>query len=94
MFCLALTFAASATPIVYQGAVSVFIDSEPLTWNMSPDALKKAFEDAVKCKKLSKAVIIVDIYGQSADMDELLSICSYYEVPVIEDAVEALGVNL
>lgn len=91
VFCSSLTFVASANPIVYQGAESVFIDSEPDTWNMSPLALERAFVDAVYEGKLPKAVIIVNLYGQSAKMDELLSICKRYGVHVIEDAAESLG---
>ncbi|WP_416826516.1 DegT/DnrJ/EryC1/StrS family aminotransferase [Ectobacillus polymachus] len=91
VFCSTLTFVASANPILYQGATPVFIDSEPNTWNMSPYALKQAFVDARKDGKLPKAVIIVNLYGQSADLDPLLSICEEYDVPVIEDAAESLG---
>jgi pyridoxal phosphate-dependent aminotransferase EpsN len=91
VFCSTLTFVASANPILYQGAEPVFIDSEPETWNMSPQALEKAFEAAKSKNKLPKAVIIVNLYGQPAKMDELLLICSHYGVPVIEDAAESLG---
>jgi pyridoxal phosphate-dependent aminotransferase EpsN len=91
VFCSSLTFVASANPILYEGATPVFIDSEPFTWNMSPQALKRAFEDARREGILPKAVIIVHLYGQSADMDLLLSICEEYQVPVIEDAAESLG---
>ncbi len=91
VFCSSLTFAASANPIVYEGATPVFIDSEPESWNMSPAALERAFIDAAKKDRLPKAVIIVNLYGQSADMDSLLDICDRYEVPVIEDAAESLG---
>ncbi|MDR7000608.1 DegT/DnrJ/EryC1/StrS family aminotransferase [Neobacillus niacini] len=91
VFCSSLTFIASANPIIYQGAEPVFIDSEPETWNMSPRALEKAFQDALREGKLPKAVIVVNLYGQSAKMDEIISICNYYEVPIIEDAAESLG---
>lgn len=91
IFCSSLTFIASANPILYQGAKPVFIDSEPESWNMSPVALRKAFEDAEVNKKMPKAVIIVNLYGQSADMDSLLAICNEYGVPVVEDAAESLG---
>ncbi len=91
VFCSSLTFVASANPIIYQGAEPVFIDSEPDTWNMSPQALEKALQDAYLEKKLPKAVIVVNLYGQSAKMDELLSICNQYKVPMIEDAAESLG---
>ncbi|MGE7914325.1 aminotransferase class I/II-fold pyridoxal phosphate-dependent enzyme [Lysinibacillus xylanilyticus] len=91
VFCSTLTFIASANPILYRGAKPVFIDSEWDTWNMSPQALTRAFEDAQAGGKLPKAVIIVNLYGQSAKMDELLAICDSYGVPVVEDAAESLG---
>src|SRR3954447_3455289 len=91
VFCSSLTFIASANPIIYQGAEPVFIDSEPDTWNMSPDALENAFNDASNEGNLPKAVIVVNLYGQSAKMDEILSICNHYNVPLIEDAAESLG---
>src|SRR5690625_1529381 len=91
VFCSSLTFVASANPIFYQGATPVLIDSEKETWNMSPQALKRAFRDAEEKGELPKAVIIVHLYGQSARMDELLDICNSYGVPVIEDAAESLG---
>ncbi|WP_144512787.1 DegT/DnrJ/EryC1/StrS family aminotransferase [Bacillus sp. FJAT-22090] len=91
VFCSSLTFIASANPIVYRGATPVFIDSDFDTWNMSPQALKKAFIAASDRKKLPRAVIIVNLYGQSAQMDELIKICNEYDVPIIEDAAESLG---
>lgn len=91
VFCSTLTFAASANPILYEAAEPVFIDSEPETWNMSPLALNRAMEASAAAGKLPKAVIIVNLYGQSAKMDELLAICDDYQVPVIEDAAESLG---
>lgn len=91
VFCSTLTFVASANPILYQQAEPVFIDSEPETWNMSPAALESAFQEAETEGKLPKAVVIVNLYGQSAKMDELMAICNYYQVPVIEDAAESLG---
>lgn len=91
VFCSTLTFVASANPILYQGAEPVFIDSEPDTWNMSPEALKKAFIDALIVGKLPKAVIVVNLYGQSAKMDEIMELCNLYGVPLIEDAAESLG---
>ncbi len=91
VFCSSLTFIASANPIIYQGAQPVFIDSEPETWNMSPNALERAFCDAAQEGNLPKAVIVVNLYGQSAKMDEILAICNHYQVPVIEDAAESLG---
>jgi pyridoxal phosphate-dependent aminotransferase EpsN len=91
VFCSSLTFVASANPILYQGAEPVFIDSEPDTWNMSPHALQKALQAAAEKGKLPKAVIVVNLYGQSAKMDEIFALCNQYEVPLIEDAAESLG---
>lgn len=91
VFCSSLTFVASANPILYAGAEPVFIDSDEETWNMSPIALARAFEDAQAKRQLPKAVIVVNLYGQSAKMDELLAVCERYEVPLIEDAAESLG---
>ena len=91
VFCSSLTFSASANPIVYQGATPVFIDSEAQSWNMCPVALKRAFKAAEQSGKLPKAVVVVDLYGQSADYDPILEICDHYGVPVLEDAAEALG---
>jgi dTDP-4-amino-4,6-dideoxygalactose transaminase len=91
VFCSSLTFVASANPILYQGAEPVFIDSEPTSWNMSPKALAQAFVEAETRGQLPKAVIVVNLYGQSADYDVLNSICESYGVPIIEDAAESLG---
>lgn len=91
VFCSSFTFVASANPIAYQGAEPVFIDSEPDTWNMSPSALERAFQEAESNEKFPKAVIIVNLYGQSAKIDELKEICDRYDVPIIEDAAESLG---
>lgn len=91
VFCSSLTFAASCNPIIYEGATPVFIDSEPESWNMSPKALLKAFIDCKKEGKLPKAVIVVNLYGQSADVDGLREICEIFKVPIIEDAAESLG---
>jgi pyridoxal phosphate-dependent aminotransferase EpsN len=93
VFCSSLTFAASANPIIYQGATPVFIDSEEDTWNMCPAALRRAFDKYEGLGKRPKAVMIVDLYGQSADMDELTEICSHYGVPIIEDSAESLGAS-
>ncbi|MCZ2258625.1 aminotransferase class I/II-fold pyridoxal phosphate-dependent enzyme [Sporosarcina sp. G11-34] len=91
VFCSSLTFVASANPILYLGAEPVFIDSEEETWNMSPDALSRAMEDAQAAGKLPKAIVVVNLYGQSAKMDELMAICNSFGVPMIEDAAESLG---
>lgn len=91
VFCSSLTFAASVNPVLYQGARPVFIDSEPESWNMSPVALERAFKDAEISGEIPKAVIVVDLYGQSADFSPILDICNRYGVPVLEDSAEALG---
>lgn len=91
VFCSSLTFIASANPVIYQGAEPIFIDSEPETWNMSPQALERAFHDAIKDGVLPKAVIVVNLYGQSAKMEEISAICNDFGVPIIEDAAESLG---
>lgn len=91
VFCSSLTFVASANPILYLGAEPVFIDSEPDTWNMSPDALQRALIAADEAGRLPKAVIVVHLFGQCAKMDEIVSLCDRYDVPIIEDAAESLG---
>ncbi|ROI00914.1 aminotransferase class I/II-fold pyridoxal phosphate-dependent enzyme [Chryseobacterium daecheongense] len=91
VICQSMTFSASANPIAYQGAVPVFIDSEEDTWNMCPVALQKAIEDRISKGKKPKAIIVVHLYGMPAKMDEISSIAAKYEIPLIEDAAEALG---
>jgi pyridoxal phosphate-dependent aminotransferase EpsN len=91
VFCSSLTFIASANPIIYRGAIPVFIDSESDTWNMSPQALESALIETVAIGKIPKAVIIVNLYGQTAKMDELMELCNRYDVAVVEDAAESLG---
>jgi len=91
VFCSALTFAATANPILYLGAVPVFVDSEPESWNMSPEALELALAEAEREGRLPKAVILVNLFGQSADMDPLIRLCNHYDIPLIEDAAESLG---
>lgn len=91
VFCQSLTFSATANPIIYQNATPVFIDSDYETWNMSPVALKKAFEKYAGMGKKPKAVIVVHLYGLSADLDKIIEICRKYDVTLIEDAAESLG---
>lgn len=91
VFCSSLTFAASCNPIIYEGGIPVFIDSEPESHNMSPVALEKAFKDYEEKGEMPKAVIVVNLYGQSADMDKIIEICKKYNVQIIEDAAESLG---
>ena len=94
VFCQSFTFSASANPIVYQGAIPVFIDSEQDTWNMDPALLKNALEVAKMNGKLPKAIITVHLYGMPAKMTEIIAISNAYNVPIIEDAAEALGSNI
>lgn len=91
VFCQSLTFSASANPIAYEKATPVFIDSEEDTWNMSPSALRKAFDKYEAMEKLPKAVIVVHLYGIPAKIDEIAEICKKYGVALIEDAAEGLG---
>lgn len=92
VICQSFTFAASANPIAYQGATPVFVDSEADTWNMSPVLLEEAIKDRFrKTGKYPKAIIPVHLYGMPAKMDEIMAIANRYEIPVLEDAAEALG---
>ena len=91
VYCSTLTFVASANPILYEGASPVFVDSDRATWNMDPDLLAQALEDDARRGRLPRAVIVVHLYGQSADLDPLLAACRRHGVPLIEDAAEALG---
>ncbi|HEY9781546.1 MAG TPA: DegT/DnrJ/EryC1/StrS family aminotransferase [Leptolyngbyaceae cyanobacterium] len=91
VFCSTLTFIATASPITYLGAKPVFIDSDRTSWNMNPDLLREALEHRAKIGKLPKAVVLVHLYGQSADIDPILEVCNAFEVPLVEDAAESLG---
>lgn len=91
VFCSTQTFSATANPILYERANPVFIDSHPDTWTMDPDLLQEALEQSAARGKLPRAVIVVDLYGQCADYDRILPLCAEFQVPVIEDAAEALG---
>jgi len=91
VICQSFTFSASANPIAYQGAVPVFVDSERDTWNMSPEFLEEAIRDRMAKGKKPKAIIAVHLYGMPAKMEEIIRIAAKYEIPVIEDAAEALG---
>lgn len=91
VLCQTMTFSASANPIVYQGATPVFIDSEKSTWNLSPFFLEEAIKDRISKGKKPKAVIAVSLYGMPFQVEEVLSICQKYNIPLIEDAAEALG---
>jgi dTDP-4-amino-4,6-dideoxygalactose transaminase len=87
VFCQSLTFSATANPIIYQNAIPVFIDSDYETWNMDPNALEEAFGKYPN----AKAVLVVHLYGLSADMDKIMEICNKHNVVIIEDAAESLG---
>lgn len=91
VFCSTLTFSASANPIVYEGGRPVFIDSERTSWNMDPVRLEEALADRAVKGRLPRAVILVHLYGQSADLDAIAALCAKYGVTLIEDAAEALG---
>lgn len=103
VLCQSMTFSASANPIVYQGAIPVFIDSEPDTWNMCPIALEKAIlsiqgKESIKIGSTSrqssgkiKAILPVHLYGMPAKMEEITAIAAKYQIPILEDAAEALG---
>lgn len=91
VICQSFTFAASANPVVYQGATPVFIDSEPDTWNMDPNLLEDAIKDRIAKGKKPKAIIPVYLYGMPAYIDEIMEIANHYEIPVLEDAAEGFG---
>lgn len=91
VICQSMTFSASANPIAYQGAIPVFVDSEKDTWNMCPHALKKSVIDRISKGNKPKAIIVVHLYGMPARMDEILAVANEFEIPLIEDAAEALG---
>ena len=91
VFCPTLTFTATANPIRYLGGNPVFLDSDRATWNLDPQLLRDALALRARSNRLPRAVIVVHLFGQCADMDPILEVCSRYEVPVLEDAAEALG---
>ncbi|RQO38172.1 pyridoxal phosphate-dependent aminotransferase [Chryseobacterium sp. KBW03] len=91
VICQSMTFSASANPIAYCGATPVFVDSEPDTWNMCPKALNEAIENRILKGTRPKAIIVVHLYGMPAKMDEIIAIAKQFQIPVIEDAAEALG---
>ena len=94
VICQSFTFSASANPIVYQGAIPVFIDSEKDTWNMCPKHLRTAIADRIAKGKKPKAIMPVHLYGMPAKMNEIISIAEEFEIPIIEDAAEALGSSI
>ena len=92
VICQSFTFAASANPVVYQGATPVFVDSEPGTYNMSPELLEEAIKDRIaKTGKKPKAIIPVYLYGMPGKIDEIMEVARRYEIPVLEDAAEGFG---
>ncbi|HIR38694.1 MAG TPA: aminotransferase class I/II-fold pyridoxal phosphate-dependent enzyme [Candidatus Limisoma gallistercoris] len=92
VICQSFTFAASANPIIYQGAKPIFVDSEPDSWNMSPELLEEAIIDRKRqTGRYPKAIIPVHLYGMPAKMDEIMAIADKYGIAVVEDAAEALG---
>lgn len=91
VICPTFTFAASANPIIYQGATPIFIDSESDTWNMDPEILKEVIRERISKGKKPKAIIVVHLYGMPAKIDELMAIANRYEIPVLEDAAESIG---
>jgi len=91
VICSSFTFAASANPIMYVNATPVFVDSENESWNMSPEYLEEAIKDRIAKGKKPKAIILVYLYGGSAKVDEIVAIANKYDIPLIEDAAEALG---
>lgn len=93
VFCSTLTFVATANPITYLGAKPVFIDSDRASWNMNPELFQDAIAQRAKQGKLPKAVVLVHLYGQSADIDPILETCNQYNIPLVEDAAEALGAS-
>jgi dTDP-4-amino-4,6-dideoxygalactose transaminase len=94
VICQSMTFSASANPIAYLGATPVFVDSEQDTWNMSPEFLENAITDRLNKGKKPKAIIPVHLYGMPAKMDEINAIANRYDIPVLEDAAEALGSHI
>jgi len=91
VICQTMTFSASANPIVYQGAMPVFVDSELDTWNMCPVHLEKAIKDRISLGNKPKAIIAVHLYGMPFKVDEIVAVAKKYEIPLIEDSAEALG---
>ena len=91
VICSSFTFSASANPIKYLGANPIFIDSERESWNMCPELLLKSIKDAVKNNKKPKAIVLVHLYGMPAKLDEIIAVANRFDIPIIEDAAEALG---
>lgn len=93
VICSTLTFSASVNPVLYERATPVLVDSDAATWNMDPMLLAEAVSDRIRKGRKPKAVVLVHIYGQSADIDPIAAVCSEHDIPLIEDAAEALGAS-
>jgi dTDP-4-amino-4,6-dideoxygalactose transaminase len=91
VLCPSFTFVATANPVVYLGATPVFVDSEPETWNICPERLREAIVDRLAKGKKPKALILVHLYGMPARLPEILALAKEFDIPVLEDAAEALG---
>lgn len=91
VICQSMTFSASANPIVYQGATPIFVDSEPNTWNICPNALEDAIKDRIAKGKKPKAIIMVHLYGMPAEVEAIKTLSKHHEIPIIEDSAESLG---
>jgi dTDP-4-amino-4,6-dideoxygalactose transaminase len=91
VICQSFTFCGSANPIIYQGATPILVDSEPITWNICPQVLEETIKDRIKKGKKPKAIIAVHLYGMPYQVDEVHEVARRFEIPVIEDAAEALG---
>lgn len=91
VICQSFTFSATANPIAYQGATPVFVDSESETWNIDPFLLEETILDRIKKGKKPKAIVVVHLYGMPAKLDEILAVANKYEIPLVEDAAEAVG---
>lgn len=91
VLCSSMTFSATVNPVLYERATPVFVDSDETSWNMDPALLAEAIADRLKSGRKPKAVVLVHLYGQSADLEPIAALCAEHEIPLIEDAAEALG---
>jgi dTDP-4-amino-4,6-dideoxygalactose transaminase len=93
VLCSSFTFSATVNPIRYQKAIPIFVDSERDTWNMSPELLEEAINDRITKHKKPKAILLVHLYGMPSKMEEIMVISNKYDIPIIEDAAEAIGAS-
>ena len=91
VICSSFTFSATCNPIVYQGAIPIFVDSEQRTWNMDPELMEMAIKDRIDKGNKPKAIILVHLYGMPAELESIVALSNKYDIPLIEDAAEALG---